>query len=187
MDKDAYIKRLEAKIADLEQRMVLLEKRNQELERRLGINSQNSSKPPSSDGPEVPKPQKRGNVRRKRGAKKGHQPHIRKMYPPEEVTKFVPHEPHAGILKHKEYLWTFVADQKMAPTNNYTEQIVRQGVPWRKSSFGAQSARGARYVERILTACATCRLQNRSIIEYLRKACHCYLNGTLVPNLVVNS
>ena len=44
MDKDAYIKLLEAKIADLEQRMVLLEKRNQQLERRLGINSQNSKR-----------------------------------------------------------------------------------------------------------------------------------------------
>jgi len=60
MDKDAYIKLLEAKIADLEQRMVLLEKRIQELERLLGINSQNSSKPPSSDGPQVsPSPKKR--------------------------------------------------------------------------------------------------------------------------------
>jgi transposase len=91
-----------------------------------------------------------------------------------------------NILKHKEYLWTFVEDQNVEPTNNYAEQIVRQGVLWRKTSFGTQSERGARYVERILTACATCRLQNRSIIEYLRKSCHCYLNGTLVPNLVVN-
>jgi len=90
------------------------------------------------------------------------------------------------ILKHKEYLWTFVEDQNVEPTNNYAEQIVRQGVLWRKTSFGTQSERGARYVERILTACATCRLQNRSIIEYLRKSCHCYLNGTLAPNLVVD-
>ena len=459
-DKDAYIKHLENENAALKKRIEVLEAEIKEIKRLLGINSQNSSKPPSSDGPEVPKPAKRGNVRRKRGAKKGHQPHIRKMYPPEDVTKFVPHEPHActcggedleecdeeplrhqtvdipeikpvviehvqhvrrcrkcgelvyaplpdeikrnifgpgvlavvgiltgmlntskrkalafitevfqvpmslgglsnceariaealeqpyndtlehvrrqevahadetgwrrgnrqkgwlwalggttaaffmvhaqrsqkaarqlidnfvgklvsdrynaynyykfirqicwahlqrdfkaisetdgrlgkiglelyklakailkmrkrvrdgtllwktfqrrmlklekrvesrlkagarfegklggkcrEILKHKEYLWTFVADQNVEPTNNYAEQIVRQGVLWRKTSFGTQSERGARYVERILTACATCRLQNRSIIEYLRKSCHCYLNGTLVPNLVVN-
>lgn len=452
-DKDNYIKQLEDKIA-------MLEARIQELERLLGINSQNSSKPPSSDGPEVPKPRKRGKVRRKRGAKKGHKPHMRKQFPPEEVTKFVPHEPHActcgcqdleecneeplrhqtvdippikpvviehiqhvrrckkcgelvyaplpddvrrnifgpgvlsivgiltgmlnaskrkalavinevfnvpmslgglsnceariaealekpygeavehvrreeiahadetgwprgnlkkgwlwafccttaavfmvhanrsqkaackligsfagklvsdrynaynyykfirqicwahlkrdfkaiseangklgkiglelykltkrilkmrkrvrdgtlqwktfqrrmpklqkrvesllkagarfdgklggrcrDILKHKEYLWTFVEDQNMEPTNNFAEQIVRQGVLWRKTSFGTQSERGARYVERILTVCATCRLQDRSIIEYLRQACHCHLNGILVPNLVVN-
>ena len=460
MDKDAYIKLLEAKIADLEQRMVLLEKRNQELERRLEINSQNSSKPPSSDGPQVPQPPKKGDRRRKRGAQKGHEPHMRKQFGPEEVTKFVPHEPHActcgcedlvecdeeplrhqtvdvppvkpiviehvqyvrrckkcgelvyaplpddvrrnifgpgvlslvgiltgmlntskrkalavitevfhipmslgglsnceariaeaiekpyndtleevrrqdvahadetgwprgnrergwlwafccttagvfmvhahrsqkaareligdfvgklisdrynaykgyklirqicwahlkrdfkaisetngrlgkiglelhklaknilkmrirvrdgtlqwktfqrrmpelqkrvesllqsgarfdgnlggkcrDILKHKKYLWTFVEDQTVEPTNNFAEQLVRQGVLWRKTSFGTQSDRGARYVERILTVCATCRLQNRSIIKYLRHACHNHLNGMLAPNLVVN-
>ena len=460
MDKDAYIKLLEAKIADLEQRLVLLEKRNQELERRLGINSQNSSKPPSSDGPEVPKPPKKGKRRRKRGAKKGHELHMRQPFGPEDVTKTVPHEPQActcgcedlqecdeeplrhqtvdvppikpmviehvlyvrkckrcgelvyaplpddvrrnifgpgvlslvgiltgmlntskrkalaminevfhvpmslgglsnceariaeaiekpyhdtleevrrqdvvhadetgwrrgnrqkgwlwalgcataavfmvharrsqkaaqkllgdfagklvsdrynaysfyqhvrqicwahlkrdfkaisetdgrlgkiglelyglarkilkmrkrvrdgtlqwktfqrrmpelqkrvesllqsgarfegkqgakcrDILKHKDYLWTFVKDQTVEPTNNFAEQLVRQGVLWRKTSFGTQSERGARYVERILTVCATCRLQNRSIIEYLRHACHNHLNGRLAPDLIVN-
>ncbi len=453
-DKDKHIKQLEDKIATLEARI-------KELERLLGINSQNSSKPPSSDGPGVSKPPQQGQRRRKRGAKKGHKPQIRKMYPPDEVTNFVPHEPHActcgcqelhecdeeplrhqtvdipeikpvvtehvqyvrrcrkcgelvyaplpdeikrtifgpgvlamvgiltgmlntskrkalafitevfqvpmslgglsngeariaaalekpyqdtlehvrrqevahadetgwrrgngqkgwlwalgcttaaffmvhaqrsqkaarnlidtfagklisdrynaydyyqfirqicwahlkrdfkavsetdgrlgkiglelhkltrqilkmrkrvrdgtlpwktfqrrmpklqkrvesllqagarfagklggkcrEILKHKAYLWSFVEDQNVEPTNNYAEQIVRQGVLWRKSSFGTQSERGARYVERILTACATCRLQDRSIIEYVRTSCHCYLNGTLVPNLVINS
>jgi len=451
--KDKYIKQLENKVATLEARL-------RELERLLGINSQNSSKPPSSDGPEVPKPGKRGKVRRKRGARKGHKPQIRKMYPPEEVTEFVSHEPHActcgcedleecaeeplrhqtvdlpeikpvviehiqhvrrckkcgaliyaplpddvkrnifrpgvlsivgiltgmlntskrkalavvnevfnvpmslgglsnceariaealekpynetlehirqqevahadetgwprgnrekgwlwafccataavfmvhanrsqkaarrliggfagklvsdrynayhfyklirqicwahlkrdfnaiseadgrlgkiglelyklsrkilkmrkrvrdgtlqwktfqrrmprlekrvesllkagalfdgklggkcrDILKHKKYLWTFVKDKNVDPTNNFAERIVRQGVLWRKTSFGTQSERGARYVERILTVCATCRLQNRSIIEYLRHACHNHLNGILAPNLVVN-
>jgi len=32
--------------------------------------------------------------------------------------------------------------------------------------------------------CATCRLQGRSIIEYLREACHCHLNGHPVPSLL---
>ncbi len=452
-DKDAYIKYLEEKVVTLEARI-------QELERLLGINSQNSSKPPSSDGPEVPKHRNRGKVHKKRGAKKGHEPHMRKQFPPEEVTKFIPHEPHActcgcqdleecdeeplrhqtvdippikpiviehvqyvrrckkcgelvyaplpddtkrnifgpgvlanvgiltgllntskrkalaiinevfnvpmslgglsnceakiadsiekpcadtvehvrqqeiahadetgwprgnlkkgwlwafgcataavfmvhanrnqkaarkligsfvgklvsdrynaysfykfirqicwahlkrdfkaireangklgkigielhelakqilkmrkrvrdgtlqwktfqrrmlelekrvesllkagarfdgklggkcrDILKHKKYLWTFVKDKNVEPTNNFAEQLVRQGVLWRKSSFGTQSERGARYVERILTVCATCRLQGRSIIEYLRQACHCHLNGISAPNLVVN-
>ena len=453
MDKDAYIKQLETENAELKKRI-------EELERLLGINSQNSSKPPSSDGPEVAKPRKRGKVRRKRGAQKGHGPHMRQLFGPEEVTKFIPHEPHActcgcqeleesdeeplrhqtvdippikpvviehvqhvrrckkcgelvyaplpddvkrnifgpgvlanvgiltgllntskrkalaiinevfhvpmslgglsncevkiadsiekpcddtvkhvrqqeiahadetgwprgnlkkgwlwafgcataavfmvhpnrnqkaarkligsffgklvsdrynaynfykfvrqicwahlkrdfkaiseangklgkiglelhelakeilkmrkrvrdgtlqwktfqrrmpklkkrvesllragaffdsklsgkcrDILKHKKYLWTFVEDQNVEPTNNFAERIVRQAVLWRKISFGTQSERGARYVERILTVCATCRLQNRSIIEYLRQACHCHLNGIPVPNLVVN-
>ena len=88
------------------------------------------------------------------------------------------------ILKHKKYLWTFVQDQRVEPTNNFAERIVRQGVLWRKSSFGTQSERGARYVERILTVCATCRLQGRSIIEYLRDACRCHLDGIPAPSLV---
>jgi len=88
------------------------------------------------------------------------------------------------ILKHRKHLWTFVYDKNVEPTNNLAERIVRQAVLWRKSSFGTQSERGARYVERILTVCATCRLQNRSIIEYLRKACSYHFNGIPTPSLV---
>jgi len=57
----------------------------------------------------------------------------------------------------------------------------RQAGLWRKSSFGTQSERGARYGERILTVCATCRLQGRSIIAYLRDACRCHLNAMPAP------
>ena len=88
------------------------------------------------------------------------------------------------IIKHREHLWTFVQDRSVQPTNNIAERIVRQAVLWRKSSFGTQSQRGARYVERILTVCATCRLQGRSVIEYLRQACHCHLNGIPAPSLI---
>jgi len=88
------------------------------------------------------------------------------------------------IIKHRERLWIFVYDQSVQPTNNIAERILRQGVLWRKSSFGTQSERGARYVERILTTCATCRLQGRSVIEYLRDACRCHLDGIPAPSLI---
>ena len=88
------------------------------------------------------------------------------------------------ILKHKEHLWTFVQDPHVDPTNNFAERAVRQGVLWRKGSFGTQSERGARYVERMLTVCATCRLQKRSIIDYLRHACHNHRKGITVPSLL---
>jgi len=88
------------------------------------------------------------------------------------------------ILEHKKYLWTFVQDQSVDPTNNAAERVVRQGVLWRKGSFGTQSERGARYVERILTVSATCRLQGRSVIEYLHNACRCHLDGIPVPSLI---
>ena len=89
-----------------------------------------------------------------------------------------------NILKHRKHLWTFVNDQSVEPTNNTAERVVRQGVLWRKSSFGTQSERGARYVERILTVCATCRLQGRSVIEYLRDACRCHFGGIPAPSLI---
>lgn len=91
------------------------------------------------------------------------------------------------IIKHRAHLWMFVYEQSVEPTNNIAERIVRQGVLWRKSSFGTQSERGAVYVERILTACATCRLQGRSVLEYLRNACRCHLDGIAAPSLIKNS
>lgn len=97
-------------------------------------------------------------------------------------------EPLAGrcrrIFNQRRYLWTFVYDARVEPTNNLAERTIRQAVLWRKGSFGTQSQRGARYAERILTACATCRLQGRSIIQYLRDACHCHLDGLPVPSLI---
>jgi transposase len=87
------------------------------------------------------------------------------------------------IFNQRHYLWTFVYDARVEPTNNLAERMVRQAVLWRKGSFGTQSERGARYAERILSACATCRLQGRSIIEYLRHACRCHLEGIPTPSL----
>lgn len=97
-------------------------------------------------------------------------------------------EPLAGqcrrIFNQRQYLWTFVHDGRVEPTNNRAERTIRQAVLWRKGSFGTQSERGARYAERILSVCATCRLQGRSVIEYLRQACHCHLDGLPVPSLI---
>ncbi len=85
MDKDTYIEQLEKQIIELKKRI-------EELERLLGMNSQNSSKPPSSDLPKtLAKPTKQR--RKKRGAKKGHQPHLRELLPPEKVTKRIKLEP----------------------------------------------------------------------------------------------
>lgn len=84
MDRDAYIKHLEEENAQLKKRIEELERRLADLERRLGMNSRNSSKPPSSDMPSVfvPLPRRR---RKKHGARKGHCPHLRQLLPPELV------------------------------------------------------------------------------------------------------
>src|SRR5215213_6168845 len=63
---------LRAQNAALAARVVALEAKVDELERRLGQNSTNSSKPPSSDGPKVERP-KRPGTGRKRGGQPGHE------------------------------------------------------------------------------------------------------------------
>jgi transposase len=88
------------------------------------------------------------------------------------------------IFNKRQHLWTFVEDARIEPTNNLAERIVRQGVLWRKGSFGTQSERGGCYVERILTVCATGRLQGRSVVKYLRDTCYCHLNNIPVPSLI---
>ncbi len=87
MDKDAYIKQLEEENARLKKRI-------EELERLLGMNSKNSSRPPSSDmrGVSAIFPKHR---HKKRGARKGHQPHLRKLLPPNMVTQRFELKPHA--------------------------------------------------------------------------------------------
>ncbi|TDP61426.1 IS66 family transposase [Bradymonas sediminis] len=68
--------------AQLEQAL----KRIDQLERQLGLNSQNSLKPPSSDGPKQrAQRKKKENGKRAQGAQKGHPGHHRELWPPEKV------------------------------------------------------------------------------------------------------
>lgn len=70
-----------------------LRARVQELEARLGQNSTNSSRPPSSDPPETPpRPPAPPNGRR-RGGQPGHPPHQRALVPLEQVDQLVAHWP----------------------------------------------------------------------------------------------
>ena len=72
------------------------------------------------------------------------------------------------ILKVEEGLWTFARVQGVEPTNNLAERAMRHAVIWRKISGGTDSARGSRFVERMLTVVATCRQQGRNVLDYLR-------------------
>jgi transposase len=71
------------------------------------------------------------------------------------------------LLADERWLWTFVRREGIEPTNNAAERALRHAVLWRRSSFGTQSAAGSRFVENILTIAATCRQQNRSVLETL--------------------
>ncbi|TWU59600.1 IS66 family transposase [Crateriforma conspicua] len=74
------------------------------------------------------------------------------------------------LLPRKEHLWTFLEGEGIEPTNNTAERTLRPAVIYRKLSFWTQSAKGSRYVERILTVSETCRLQNRDAYQYLIEA-----------------
>jgi len=88
MDKDAYIKQLEEENARLKKCVEKLETRIEELERLLGTNSKNSSRPPSSDLLGMPVVLTR-HRHKKRGARNGHQPHLKELLPQEFVKKHI--------------------------------------------------------------------------------------------------
>src|SRR5215213_6045394 len=70
-----------------------LRTRVQELEARLGQNSTNSSRPPSSDPPGAPPRPPAGPTGRRRGGQPGHPPHQRALVPPEQVDQVIAHWP----------------------------------------------------------------------------------------------
>jgi len=74
------------------------------------------------------------------------------------------------ILKVEASLWTFASAAGVEPTNNAAERAVRDAVCWRKTSYGTDSERGSRFVERVLTVVASCRAQGRSVLEFLTRA-----------------
>lgn len=81
-------------------------------------------------------------------------------------------------------VWRFVLVDGVEPTNNHAERLLRRGVLWRKNAFGCHSARGCRFVERILTAVQTLRLQGRPVLRYLSEALIAHRNGSQAPSLL---
>jgi transposase len=75
-----------------ERTIAALQERVGELEARLGVNSTNSSMPPSSDPPSALRAAKKPKGR-KRGGQPGHRGHHRMLLPPERVDRVVPHTP----------------------------------------------------------------------------------------------
>jgi transposase len=71
------------------------------------------------------------------------------------------------LLREMDSLWVFLAQHGVEPTNNRAERAWRFGVQWRKRSLGTASAKGNRWVERILSLKETCRLHARSTYQVL--------------------
>ena len=51
-------------------------------------------------------------------------------------------------------------------------------------TFGTQSTRGNRFIERLSTVVTTCRQHGRAVLAYLREAIAAFLFGRPVPPLV---
>jgi transposase len=90
----------------------------------------------------------------------------------------------ANILALKSALWTFVSTPGVKPTNNVAERTIRPYVLWRKASFGTQSERGNRFVERMLTVSATCKQQERNVLSYVTDVVRAHYQGVPVPSLL---
>ena len=89
-----------------------------------------------------------------------------------------------NILALLPAVWRFVLVEGVEPTNNHAERLLRRGVLWRKNAFGCHSARGCRFVERILTAVQTLRLQDRPVLRYLTETLVAHRNGLKAPSLL---
>ena len=88
------------------------------------------------------------------------------------------------ILDASECLWLFVDVEGVEPTNNASERAIRPGVLWRKNSFGTQSIRGNVFVERMMTVTMTCRLQGRSVLQYLTETIQAHTMCQPKPSLL---
>jgi transposase len=84
---------MRAMVEYYEQRIVKLEGEVWELTARLNQNSQNSSKPPSSDGPHVKRKPPKPSSGRKAGGQSGHPPHQRTLVPIEKVETVISCKP----------------------------------------------------------------------------------------------
>jgi transposase len=88
-----------------------------------------------------------------------------------------------NLLKIWPALWTFDSIDGVAPTNNHAERGLRGAVISRKLSLASQSEDGQRRIERLLSAHTTCRLQHRSLHDYLIDLLGAHARGDPVPLL----
>ena len=88
------------------------------------------------------------------------------------------------LVKVAPALWTFIDVPGVEPTNNAAERELRQAVLWRKRSFGAHSAAGSSFAERMLTVATTLKQQRRNVVDYVTQASLASLRARPVPSLL---
>ncbi len=86
--------------------------------------------------------------------------------------------------KAAESYFRFMTDPFVEPTNNGTEREIRHTVIDRRITQGTRSDRGMRWCERIWTAIATCKKQNRNVFEFIHESVLAHWNNAEHPQLV---
>lgn len=89
-----------------------------------------------------------------------------------------------NLVNASDALFTFIDRERIEPTNNAAERELRGGVMWRKRTHGADSERGCRFAERLLTVAATCRQYGVNVIDYLTDAIDASFRGAEAPPLI---
>ena len=96
--------------------------------------------------------------------------------------------PYAHLfLLQPELVWNFTQIDGVEPTNNMAERDLRPLVIWRKTSFGTNSVRGDRYVERMMTLVGTCRKQGQNAFKTLLQMLQAVAIGMPAPTLLSES
>ena len=79
----------------------------------------------------------------------------------------------------------FMFAEGVEPTNNHSEQQIRQCAIDRRITQGTRSEAGRRYHERLWTTIATCKKQNRSIYAFLLESIQAHINNQPPPSLLI--
>jgi hypothetical protein len=92
------------------------------------------------------------------------------------------HEPNTYDLSQDYF--RFISTEGVEPTNNHSEQQIRQCVIDRKITQGTRGEAGRCYHERMWTAIATCKKQNRGVYAFLLESITAKLNNQPAPSLL---
>ena len=90
----------------------------------------------------------------------------------------------ANLLAHAQALWMFVDVPGVGPTNNLAERDLRSFVIWRKLSYGCQSERGLRFVERVMTVAMTLRKRGRGVLDFIERSVRAHFDAAPAPAML---
>jgi hypothetical protein len=86
--------------------------------------------------------------------------------------------------RYGQQYFTFITTAGVEPTNNSAEQAMRFVVIDRRVTQGTRGEKGQRYCERMWTVVGTCRLQGRSVFDYLVDAVTAFFDSKPAPSLL---